>query len=103
MSLGEPYFPRVCHRCQDVSRLLVRVCQEALLNLSMSANMATNPCGYRLHDTFVDGIFCPSGGDNYTMGFSTMTIGGAVQTNPGYHDSTVFQRAPNALLDFYIA
>lgn len=95
----------VCHRCQDVSRLLVPVCStKDELDFPRGVIRGTQPCGYRLNNTVVTGIYGNLGFDKTTLGLSTMVVGTEIRTRSGivYYSSTVIQRAPNALLDFYL-
>jgi hypothetical protein len=93
----------VCHRCQNLSHLLIPVCQKAALNLPGGSLTATNPCGYRFNTTLVTGSWGNPGYLYYT-GLSTMVVGDRLQTlsDPIFWNSTVFQKAPHTLLDFYI-
>jgi len=68
--------------------------------------MVTNPCGHRMNETFVAGIYGGQfGSDKSVLGLSTLLVGDRYSTKTGivYYNSTVFQRASNALLNFYIA
>ncbi|KAF2027917.1 hypothetical protein EK21DRAFT_91139 [Setomelanomma holmii] len=93
----------VCHRCQDVSRLLRHMCQKKALALGSGGIGAANPCDYALNTTFVTGMWSNSG-SVYTIGLTTMVVNRYVQTTSGdvYLNSTVFRNTPNVLLDFYV-
>ncbi|KAH4007081.1 hypothetical protein HBI56_027750 [Parastagonospora nodorum] len=96
----------VCHRCQDVSRLLVPVCSKDQLASPAGGITKTNHCGHHMNGTFVTGT---KGGEfsNYkqVIGLSTLLVGDRPSTMSGvsYYNSTVFQRTANALLNFYVA
>jgi hypothetical protein len=62
----------VCHKCQDVSSLLVPVCSKQPLAFQNSGDSAANPCGYRLNGTFSTGIFGTFGYDKSVLGLSTL-------------------------------
>jgi len=91
----------VCHRCQDVSRLLEYVCQTESLN-GPSTNGYQYPCGYRLNATLVTGTWGYF--DKNALGFSTMLVGSQVgsRAHPNYWNSTAFQNASNVILDMYV-
>lgn len=93
----------ICHRCQDMSRLLVPVCQKADLTQPTGNNFVTNPCGHRHNMTLATGVWGVMR-ESYT-GLSTMVVGDLVLTSYGNFpwNSTAFPRATYTLLDFYIS
>jgi hypothetical protein len=47
----------VCHKCQDMSRLVVPYCSKDTLQMPGGASFgAAYPCGYRMNNTMVTGI-----------------------------------------------
>lgn len=94
----------VCHQCQDVSSLLVPVCQ--IEKLASSGGMSGSfqyPCGYRLNNTLVTGVY--GFWDKKALGLSTLLLGGYLRRDIGltsFWNSTSFPNAQNAILGFYI-
>jgi hypothetical protein len=94
----------VCHQCQDVSSLLVPVCQiETLQSPGEKSGGFQYPCGFRLNNTLVTGVY--GYWDKKALGLSTMLLGGYLRKDIGlksFWNSTRFANAQNALLGFYI-
>jgi hypothetical protein len=95
----------VGHTCQDVSYLLQYICENHThLDLPQQAVLATDPCGYRVNNTFVIGI---SGnlGFRDVISLSTVLVDTLDMPNSGatYWNSTVFSNSTLPILDFYIA
>lgn len=94
----------VCHRCQNMSQLLVPICQKRTepLNLAARAGGALNPCGHRLNGTLVTGIYGIQ--REFHTGLSTMVVGTDEWTKSNYvtWNSTAFRNAAHTLLDLYI-
>lgn len=94
----------VCHRCQDVSRLLQPVCQTESISSPQGTIGFQYPCGFRLNNTLITGVW--GYWEKAAMGLSTTLVGNRYYIPGGYTpwvtNSTVFQNASNVLLDFYI-
>jgi hypothetical protein len=93
----------ICHQCQDVSYLLVPVCQKESLNHPRGIQGVQNPCGHRLNDTLVTGVWGYF--EKRAMGLSTMLFGKPISYKNPYGvfwNSTAFPKASSVLLGFYI-
>lgn len=93
----------ICHRCQDVSRLLLRTCSQRYMQIaSGDAFSASKPCGYHINGTLVTGFYGTE--QKFTLGLTTFVAGARMNrsTTFAHWNSTVFQNSPNAILDFYI-
>lgn len=66
----------VCHRCQDVSRLLVPVCSKDQLAFPAGAIINANHCGHHMNGIFVTGTRGGAFGNyNQVIGLSTLLVG----------------------------
>jgi len=94
----------VGHSCQDVSYLLEYHCKNNTdLLFSQGSVIATDPCGYKVNNTFVTGVVG-------NLGFRTVVTLSTVLVETldlmpagnNYWNSTVFGNSTLPILDFYI-
>lgn len=94
----------VCNRCQDMSHLLVPICQRADLNQPGRDSGTVNACGYRLNMSLVTGSHGVQ--REFYTGLSTVFVGDIVRAdslgNSYPWNSTAFQKSTHTLLDFYL-
>jgi hypothetical protein len=100
----------VCHKCKDVSSLLVPVCQRASLNFPGGGGGGLSPCGYRLRDvpeTLITGTYSlllyPR---KAAIGLAVVVVDRTRLLSKQAvfsYNSTMFQNATNTILDFYVA
>ena len=94
----------VCHQCQDVSNLLQYMCQNGTsLKLPAPGSGATDPCGFRLNDTFIVGS---TGAPGFRRIISLSVVVVDTFSMPSlfgpFLNSTVFANATLPVVDFYI-
>jgi hypothetical protein len=94
----------VGHTCQDVSYLLEYMCENNTdLRLPQQAVLATDPCGYKVNDTFITGVQGSLGFRNVislsTIAVETLDLmpAGGISWN-----STIFNNSTLPILDFYV-
>ncbi|KAL1794152.1 hypothetical protein ACET3X_007573 [Alternaria dauci] len=95
----------VGHTCQDVSYLLQYICENNTdLALSQQAVTAVDPCGYKVNDTFVTGVYGNLGFRDVTS-LSTLVVDTFDFESSSNHfwNTTAFHNSTLPILDFYIA
>ncbi|KAF2853784.1 hypothetical protein T440DRAFT_545998 [Plenodomus tracheiphilus IPT5] len=93
----------VCHQCEDMSQLLHYICQNnTALDMTSPGTLATDPCGFRVNNTFIIGA---SG----SLGFRTISSLSTSLVNTlnlptfgAYLNSTVYQNFTLPILDIYV-
>jgi hypothetical protein len=105
-----PLYPTlgVCHDCQDVSHLLEYFCKNhTSLDIAAMAGGASNPCGFRVNNTFVTGSIGDVGFPHVTSlttyivdTFNASLTFGA--TGAPFWNTTMFSNSTLPIADFYI-
>jgi hypothetical protein len=95
----------VGHTCQDVSYLLQYICENNTdLDLPHQTVKASDPCGYKVNNTFVTGVQGNLGFRKVTS-LSTVVVDTLDIMSAGstYWNTTAFNNSTLPILDFYIA